>query len=434
MTLTPHISHDTGENDEAAIAVGGKDHLRLLGLAIVAGVVVAAWKRPDRALNIAMASASETLCSGVFVSHLEEKRVFAESVASQPGLRPVLRGMKTVIDGNTVTVRWHGGFEAKTTYYPGYGCALPLRTPTAATLAAARALPPAPTEPPVQPGDAADAGGDGHRLRRTRPRTAPQRARHRRAASRADRRRTLCRWLHPRNAADRLFTEQVRGARTGGHPGAPASPGHRSAGARCRMARCRRPASCASPSISFCAWKAAWISPKPIRASISVSRMMFATRDMASYAASAPLASPPGTRWEYHQRRHAHRLGHHPGHFRRRRPRTAGVCPRGTVQPLGMEHVLMEFDGAQSLIGSTRVYASGPRLGAVGSALPGRRRHLLAAAPAILPEGWAASAGKRTLGALYGSGFWSNVGQGHESMMACRTMRTSPRARTASTW
>jgi len=40
----------------------------------------------------------------------------------------------------------------------------------------------------------------------------------------------------------------------------------------------------------------------------------------------------------------------------------------------------------------------------------------MAAGRRILPEGWAASAGKRTLGALYGSGFWSNVGPGNESI------------------
>jgi len=390
----------------------GRIMLRLLGLAIVALVVLAAWKRPDRALNIAMASAAESLCSGVFVSHLEEKRVFAESVASQPGLHPLLRGMKTVVDGNTITVRWHGGFEAKATYYPGYGCALPLRTPSAATLAAARALPPAPVEAPVQPGDAAMQAALAAAF--VEPAQGPRRNVHAIVV------------LH----RGQIVAERYADGFTPETPQIGYSLGksvvHALVGILVRQHRLDT----AAP-----APVAAWRDAADPRHTITidqllrmesgldfpeadtgfdpVSRMMFATRDMAAYAASAPLASPPGTQWEYTSGNTLIVSGIIRDTLGGGAPALLAFAHAELFKPLGMEHVLMEFDGAQSLIGSTRVYASARDWARLGQLYLDDG---MAAGRRILPEGWAASAGKRTLGALYGSGFWSNVGPGNESI------------------
>jgi CubicO group peptidase (beta-lactamase class C family) len=390
----------------------GRILLRLLGVAIVAGVVLTAWKRPDRALNIAMASASETLCSGVFVSHQDEKRVFDESVASQPGLHPLLRGMKTVVDGNTVIVRWHGGFEAKTTYYLGYGCALPLRTPSEATLAAARALPPASAEPPMQPGDATMQAAMATAF--AEPAQGPRRNVHAIVV------------LH----RGQIIAERYADGFTPETPqigySLSKSVVHALVGILVRQHRL---------DVTTPAPVAAWRDTTDPRHAITidqllrmesgldfpeadtgfdpVSRMMFATRDMAAYAAAAPLASPPGTRWEYTSGNTLIVSGIIRDTLGGGAPALLAFAHAELFKPLGMEHVLMEFDGAQSLIGSTRVYASArdwARLGQLylNDGMAGGQR--------VLPEGWAASAGKRTLGALYGSGFWSNVGPGKESI------------------
>jgi hypothetical protein len=56
-----------------------------------------AWKRPDRALRVATANVTQTLCAEVFVSGLAPDRAFAENIEPLRGMRillphPALRG------------------------------------------------------------------------------------------------------------------------------------------------------------------------------------------------------------------------------------------------------------------------------------------------------------------------------------------------------
>jgi CubicO group peptidase (beta-lactamase class C family) len=134
-------------------------------------------------------------------------------------------------------------------------------------------------------------------------------------------------------------------------------------------------------------------------------RMLFTVGDIGAFAASKPLAAPPGTAWQYSQgpsnvvalimRRH----------FKDERAYLR--FPRSRLfEPLGMRSAVLEPDAAGTFIGSTFMYASArdwARLGLLflqDGVWQGQR---------LLPEGWvrytttptAISPGKR-----YGAHVW----------------------------
>ena len=139
-----------------------------------------------------------------------------------------------------------------------------------------------------------------------------------------------------------------------------------------------------------------------------VSRMLFSERDMAAFAEKAKLKSKPGQTWAYTSGntliasailRDA--VGGHAADVLR-------FAHRQLFDPVGMQHVTMEFDDADTPIGSTRIYASArdwARFGELylNDGVVDDKR--------ILPEGWVAYSTQPTLDSPYGSGFWVNAGQ-----------------------
>jgi CubicO group peptidase (beta-lactamase class C family) len=140
-----------------------------------------------------------------------------------------------------------------------------------------------------------------------------------------------------------------------------------------------------------------------------VSTMLFRRSDMAAYASAARLRSKPGATWEYTSGNTLIVCGVLRDVVGDGAPGMLRFAHEQLFAPLGMRHVLLEFDGAQTLIGSTRIYASArdwARLGQLyldDGVVNGRR---------ILPAGWAESARTPTLDSPYGAGFWTNVGNG----------------------
>jgi CubicO group peptidase (beta-lactamase class C family) len=140
-----------------------------------------------------------------------------------------------------------------------------------------------------------------------------------------------------------------------------------------------------------------------------VNRMKFEEPDMAGYAESSALATPPGSAWSYHDGNYLilsqlirDAVGGSPSDFLR-------FARDELFAPLGMRHVTVEFDASGTPEGSSQMLASArdwARFGQLylGDGMVGGKR--------ILPEGWVKYSAAPTPGAFvgYGAGFWTNLG------------------------
>jgi CubicO group peptidase (beta-lactamase class C family) len=140
-----------------------------------------------------------------------------------------------------------------------------------------------------------------------------------------------------------------------------------------------------------------------------VNRMKFIEPDMAAYAESMPLATAPGTAWNYHDGNTVI-LGHV---IRQASGGSASNMMRFARQelfdPLGMRHVTLEFDASGNAEGSSQMLASArdwARFGQLylNDGIAGGKR--------ILPEGWMKYSATPTPNAWVGqgAGFWTNLG------------------------
>src|SRR5262245_12828251 len=140
-----------------------------------------------------------------------------------------------------------------------------------------------------------------------------------------------------------------------------------------------------------------------------VNRMKFMESDMAAYAESMPLATAPGTAWNYHDG-NTIILGHL---IRQAAGGSAADMMRFARQelfgPLGMRHVSIEFDASGNAEGASQMLASArdwARFGQlyVNDGVAGGKR--------ILPEGWVNYSAQPEPGAWVrqGAGFWTNLG------------------------
>jgi CubicO group peptidase (beta-lactamase class C family) len=140
-----------------------------------------------------------------------------------------------------------------------------------------------------------------------------------------------------------------------------------------------------------------------------VNRMKFMENDMAAFAEAADLATPPGGAWNYHDGNYLIL-----SHLIRA---AAGGTPADVLRfardelfgPLGMRHIVMQFDGAGTPEGSSEMLASARDWARFGllylyDGVVGGKR--------ILPEGWVDYSARPTANAFvgYGAGFWTNRG------------------------
>lgn len=374
-------------------------------------VVLAAlffWKRPDHAIRVATASIADVMCSGVFVEGMTPERAFTESYAYDEGLKPLKRGLHYAVDraDRRITTDWHGHFVSRSNYYPSYGCALPSQIPAENTLQAARDVAGLPeTQPLAVSGDPLlrDA------LARAFAEPASGVPRHVHAIVVMHDGRIVAEQYAPGFGPDTpLLAYSVSKSVVNALVGILVQQG--------------------KMDVHTSAPVPAWSDPSDPRHALTVEQLMrmtsglalteddsgfdpvsimlFRQSDMASYAAQAKLIHTPGTVWDYSSGNTLIVCGVLRDTIGNGAEGMIRFAHKQLFEPLGMHHVLMEFDGAQTLIGSTRIYASARDWARFGQLYLDDG---LANGQRILPAGWAAFSARPTLDAPYGAGFWSNV-------------------------
>jgi CubicO group peptidase (beta-lactamase class C family) len=140
-----------------------------------------------------------------------------------------------------------------------------------------------------------------------------------------------------------------------------------------------------------------------------VNRMKFLQDDMAAYAESVPLQTPPGSAWNYND-------GNYLILSQLIRNAAGGnavdvirFARRELFAPLGMRHVTLQFDGAGTVEGSSQMLASARDWARFGQLY---LNDGVAGGQRILPEGFVNYSASPTPGAFvgYGAGFWTNLG------------------------
>lgn len=140
-----------------------------------------------------------------------------------------------------------------------------------------------------------------------------------------------------------------------------------------------------------------------------VNTMKYAEDDMASFAERAPLATAPGTVWNYHDGNFLI-LSHLIRNAAGGNPADAlAFARRELFGPLGMVNVTLQLDGAGTIEGSGEMMASARDWARFGQlylddGVAGGKR--------ILPEGWVDYSATATPNAWVGigAGFWTNQG------------------------
>jgi CubicO group peptidase (beta-lactamase class C family) len=142
-----------------------------------------------------------------------------------------------------------------------------------------------------------------------------------------------------------------------------------------------------------------------------VNRMKYGEADMAGFAESMPLATAPGSTWNYNDGNYVilsqivrEAVGGHAADVMR-------FARQELFGPLGLHHVTLEFDasgnpeGSGAMLATARDWARFGLLYLDDGVVGGKR---------ILPEGWVKYSASPTPNAWvgYGAGFWTNQGDG----------------------
>jgi CubicO group peptidase (beta-lactamase class C family) len=136
----------------------------------------------------------------------------------------------------------------------------------------------------------------------------------------------------------------------------------------------------------------------------TATHMWYTQNDIAHFAAQQPLVSPIGWQWHYSS-------GSYAILSRVLKDTIGGLqalndfAHREIFDPLGMDHVTIEFDNVGNMMGAHAVYASARDWARFGLLYLGDG---IVEGQRILPEGWVQYSTTPTAGSGYGAGFWLN--------------------------
>ena len=370
------------------------------------------WPSLPRALRIASAATSHTLCASTFISGQDPDQVWQHEVRPEPGMGLVAWALRWQVDTQRREVRTTlaGIAASRAVFRPGEGCLLVPRETTPPP-PATPALPPLPPLPPDPAGDAlvpAPAGPLQHAVAAAFDENPQRPFKHTQAVVVLHQGRLVAEQYAPgvglhsalsghsisKSVAHALVGVLVQQGRLLlDQPAVPAwqQPGDARAGIT--VDHLLRMASGLPADETHGGWDAA-------------TRMWFDERDMAGFAMQGQPEAPPMTVWHYSNRSTLllSRLVRDGAGGSAAAVRQWAAT--GLFQPLGMRDVTIRFDATGTPVLSSDVYASARDMARFGQLYlddgwaSGRQ---------ILPAGWVQHARTPTLGTGYGAGFWLNT-------------------------
>jgi CubicO group peptidase (beta-lactamase class C family) len=376
---------------------GPQPHRLVIGTLMLAVVGACAVIRPDRAVRVASAFISQTLCSATFVSGLDAERVYATTLRPMGHLDLLDAVLHFDVDtaGGAVTTSVAGLFRSRAIHREGAGCVLIHGEPPPPIR-----MEPRPLAAPI-PAHAVETSNE--RIRSVLDR----------AFSRGDLATTavvvmhgdsviaeryapgygvttrLQGWSLKKSVVNALVGTLVGQGRLAVHGRAPVPAWDRDGDARRGI------------TIDHLLRMTSGLALTETNSGFDpVSRMLFLERDPAAFAERAALEAVPGGQWRYSTGNTAILARLIRDVVGGRAEDVARFAREALFDPLGMSTALIEFDATgapMAMYASARDWARFGRLFATDGVVNGRR---------ILPEGWVTYSTSPTLQSGYGAGWW----------------------------